>query len=142
MTSLLVAAVLFQRADPVMEDQEDLTGEWKIVRIETGLGKKSNWIEELAKGGPVEITCNALIFGKGGPAASKLKYKQYSKGTPRQFDIIKDNGDVLLGIYRLEKDVLTICTENYPKKKRPTEFKLSPDSDAYWLLELKRKHAD
>jgi len=48
MISLLVAAVLFQRADPVMEDSEDLTGEWKIVRMELGLGK-NNRIEELVK---------------------------------------------------------------------------------------------
>jgi uncharacterized protein (TIGR03067 family) len=140
MTSLLVAVVLFQRADPVMEDQEDLTGEWKIVRMELGLGK-NNRIEELAKGAPVEITCSAVIFGKGGPMVTKFKYKQYSEGTHKQFDFM-DNGAVLLGIYRLEKDVLTICTENYPKKKRPTEFKLSPDSDAYWLLELQRKRAE
>jgi uncharacterized protein (TIGR03067 family) len=140
MTSLLVAVVLFQKAGPVMEDQEDLTGEWKIVRVELGLGKP-NRLEELAKGGPVSINCSNLIFGKGGPMATKFKYKEHSGDKPKQIDFITENGDVVLGIYRLEKDVLIICTENYPKKKRPTEFKISPDSDAYWLLELQRKQA-
>lgn len=141
MTYLLVAAVLFQRADPVMEDQDDLTGEWKVVRIDLGLGKP-NKFEEWSRGGQVDITCSAVVFGKGGRSETKLKYKQYSDGSPKKVDFIKDNGDVFLGIYHLEKNVLTICVENYPKKKRPTEFKISPDSDAYWLLELQRKRAE
>ena len=61
MTYLFVAIVLFQRADPVMEDQEDLAGEWKVVRIELGGGKSK--LEELAKGGPVEITGGSFGFG-------------------------------------------------------------------------------
>lgn len=61
--------------------------------------------------------------------------------SPKQIDLTPDSakGVVLHGIYKLEKDRLTICFAA-PKQKRPTEFTSKPDSGItlnVWLREQK-----
>jgi uncharacterized protein (TIGR03067 family) len=61
----------------------------------------------------------------------KGRYRVDPAQTPREIDIIattgENEGKTLKGIYRLEKDTLTLCYI-VPDKDRPTQFKSEPGS--------------
>ena len=114
-----------------------MRGEWVGERLEIGVGKSlfQDWI----KGVTLEITGEEIVFkGADGKPPTKLKYRLRQDKSPKQIDVM-DEKKVYEGIYKLEGEVLTIYIANYPDKKRPAQFKESPESNDYSLMVLKRK---
>ena len=139
MTTMFFGLALAWQATvmPAAEGTGDLRGEWTGERLELGGGK--SLFDDLFKAAVVEITDQEFLFKRDEKHPFKVRYSLSQAKTPKQIDLTDPDGKVILGIYKLEGDILTVCLANYPDKKRPTEFKASPDSNDYGLIVLKRK---
>jgi uncharacterized protein (TIGR03067 family) len=70
-----------------------------------------------------------------------IGYKLDPKPNPPHIDLIpigKENGDPILGIYKLDGDTLMICFPKGGRAERPTKFE-SPAGTRIVLLTLKRQ---
>src|SRR5437763_777866 len=95
------------------EGADDLRGEWAGEHLELGGGK--SLFDDLIKAVVVEMTSDEIIFNKRDPKNPyRVKYSLRQDKTPKQIDLTDPDGRVLQGIYKLEDDVLTICSANYP----------------------------
>jgi uncharacterized protein (TIGR03067 family) len=108
---------------------KDLAGEYLIIGIEAkGVKFGEEELAKFAKGDDRKVTIKddkiiARLGGKEDPATIKLDASK----TPGHIDLTstKDGKtEVNYGIYKVEKDVLTICAaEKGEPKDRPKEFK-------------------
>ncbi len=108
---------------------KDLAGEYLIIGIEAkGVKLGEEDLAKFSKGDERKVTIKddqiiARLGGKEDPATLKIDASK----KPGQIDITstKDGKtEVNYGIYKVEKDVLTICaTEKGESKDRPKEFK-------------------
>lgn len=123
---------------------KDLAGEYLIIGIEAkGVKLGEDELAKFAKGDERKITIKddkiiARFGGKEDPATIKVDSSQ----KPGHIDITstKDGKtEVNYGIYKVEKDVLTICaTEKGEAKDRPKDFKAEGNT---MILTLKKQPA-
>ena len=109
-------------------------GIWKIVSFETAQGKDSN-----VEGATLEFDKDGknLTFTKGGET-KKGTFKLNPAGKPKEIDIKPGDEDKTFeGIYRLEKEKMTICLAPEPGDGRPNEFALK-DGKKYVLIMLEK----
>jgi RNA polymerase sigma factor (sigma-70 family) len=65
-------------------------------------------------------------------------YKLNTAKKPTEIDLVNGKGNTMLGIYKLEKDTLTICLGEEDVEERPTEF-ASKEGTRVILLVLQRE---
>jgi uncharacterized protein (TIGR03067 family) len=136
MNPVLVALALTVAARGPKGDKPDpvtLDGEWVV----------ESWI----KGGRSEVVREGMgiTFGPGGKAvlaergrSEDVTYTTDAKKDPPHLNIDipgGDKGPTLTGIYRLDRDTLTLAVGR--EGDRPTKFE-SPDGSAVMLMVLKR----
>jgi len=126
-----VAAPQDKREASAGQDAKDLQGEWQGIDFQTtGItirnAKNRRWIFQDDE----RIEFN---FGRDWRSQeSKVRFRLDPSQSPKQIDFVIHWRDpdwkdlTLLGIYALDRDRLTICTNN--KRKRPTEFKSTPEN--------------
>ena len=130
------------------EDENELQGTWAVIAVETN-GVITNCengvithdengdilpvplrLQMIISGNKVSLTCNGNIMLDG-------TYKSNMNITPKTVDTYKTNGKVEKGIYRLEGDVLTICS-SIPTYPRPLDFSAKTGS-GHNLFRLQRE---
>ena len=102
----------------VKKDKELLKGVWKLESFETQQGKKDEF-----EGATLEFKLDGNAeFTKNGDT-KRATYSINPAGKPKELDL-KPEGkdDAMLAIYRIEKDVLTICIVEGAGNARPNEF--------------------
>lgn len=136
LTALVLASLTTGPAradDDTKKAVEALQGEWKVVTF-TKLNRDN---PELAKKGTVVIADDKLTIhldGKGDP----LTFTLDPKADPPAIDFkAPQSKKTIRGIYKVDKDKLTICfgIEGSP---RPTEFKSGRD-DSIMVIERVKK---
>jgi uncharacterized protein (TIGR03067 family) len=108
------------KKDNKKDDKELLQGEWPLVSIELG-GKE------------VERSKDQKLVIKGddwtAPGGGKFKFKIDATKSPKQLDLIREQGGqefTWVGIYKIEGDTLTFCRSAGAGGERPKEFKGGP----------------
>jgi uncharacterized protein (TIGR03067 family) len=117
-------------------DKEAIQGEWKIV---TDVRDGKDRTREFA-GVPVTIKDNTISF-KIGKRDETQPFAIDPKADPKTIDLLPEVNDgkapTFPGIYKLEKDKLTICFSTRLRFDRPKEFK-SEKGSSVSLLVLER----
>jgi uncharacterized protein (TIGR03067 family) len=143
---LLLCVVLLlgadkDKKDPVKEELKKLQGTWEATKVtyngddlsEDDTGK----ISMTVKGDEATVGANKTIKEE----YRKIKLKLDPTVMPRTVDVVIKGGGkkgvTLEGIYKLEKDKLTICTKVLGMD-RPDKF-ASPAGDSIVLIVMKRK---
>ena len=129
---LATGSALAQNPDEaVKKDQALLKGTWQLASIETEQGKKDD-----VPGTNIIFTGDKVIqFVKEGETA-KGTYTINPAGKPKELNFTVEGKDVtVLGIYRVDKDMLTICFADGPNRGRPKEF---AGKDRQVVMSLKR----
>ena len=116
-------------ADDDRSDREKMQGNWKIVRCEF-----SGRNQDQALG--VEDTISDGRWLRPNRRTAEYRLKLDSTKDPKSVDLSADRlGDqTLKGIYSLEGDRLTICYSYDPQGPRPTEFKTTEATAAYFYV--------
>jgi uncharacterized protein (TIGR03067 family) len=136
---VLVAAPLCAE-DDAKKALESFQGEWKIVEfIKEGLPDKP---EEL-KDAKVVVDGSKMTITRRPGRKEQTTITLDSKATPMAIDIKPDAKDeakfLIKGIYKLEKDKLTICYA-LEGRDRPKEFKAEDETNqAIFVLERVKK---
>jgi uncharacterized protein (TIGR03067 family) len=113
------------------DDQQALTGSWKVVSAEEG-GKPPE--ETIKKTKVLIIDTDFSLHDANGRRT--MKYKIDATKSPKHIDLDWDN-HVQPGIYELSGDDLKVCFDQ-AGKTRPTAFKTEA-GDKVLLLVLKRE---
>jgi RNA polymerase sigma factor (sigma-70 family) len=121
--------------DGATKDEDKIVGTWAYTSLEKG-GQKA----------PEEDVKEAkLVFAAGGKFTAKLPkgekggtYKLGPAKKPKAIAITNENGGTFLGIYKLERDTLTVCLGGENDNERPTEF-ASKEGTKVVLVVLKRE---
>jgi uncharacterized protein (TIGR03067 family) len=116
----------------VKEAPSPLLGEWVMETREFG-GRPANQtfnMEFKADG--------TLVVSMNGEVVDTCRYTADAKKEPAELDwhMSGDNEESVLCIYKVEKDLLTLCMDG-PAKTRPTAFK-SPAGSTTCLCTLRR----
>jgi RNA polymerase sigma factor (sigma-70 family) len=121
--------------DEAPKDEEKIVGTWAFTSLVKG-GQKEQ--EEDFKGAK-------LIFAADGKLTAKLPkgekggaYKLGPAKKPKELTITTENDGTILGIYKLERDTLTVCLCDENDNDRPTEF-ASKEGTKVVLIVLKRE---
>jgi|SRR6516225_1847357 uncharacterized protein (TIGR03067 family) len=120
------------------KNEHTIQGTWKVVSVQEDgrAGEDDTWI----------IQKNKILFKRDNLVYEAAIYETDSKKLPWAIDFTfaagPVKGEIIRGIYLLEKDRLKICyvAPDLPeaaKKKRPTEFASRPGSGT-WLFILRR----
>lgn len=132
-----VAFVAFTAAGAPKEKdaKEAFQGEWKLTRF-AKLGRETA-AKELEKG-KVVVAGEKMTLTLGG-SNSEMTFTLDPKADPPAIDLRseKAGGKVIRGIYKLEKDKITICF-GIENSARPTEFKTGRDDSIMVLERAKR----
>ena len=113
----LVFLVGAQDEAAIKKDKELLKGLWKFESLETEQGKKDDFGDATLK-----FDGDHLHFTKG-DERKKAEYTINPAGKPKEIDIKPEDKDQPMpGVYRIEKDTLTICIAFAPGAARPNEF--------------------
>lgn len=115
----------------VKKEKELLKGSWKFESVETQEGKKDDFADAKLE----FFTDGKVHFTKGGKQ-KKATYKINPAGKPKEIDLKpEEKDDAMQGIYRIDKDTLTICICEGQNVARPTAFEAK---DKNVLVTLKR----
>jgi uncharacterized protein (TIGR03067 family) len=110
----LVAAGAQDNDAAIKKDKGLLKGMWKFVSFETGEGKQDDFEATLFFDG------DKIEFKKG-DETKKATYTVNPAGKPKEIDLKAEDKE-MPGIYRIEKDTLTMCICMEPNQARPSEF--------------------
>jgi uncharacterized protein (TIGR03067 family) len=112
-----------------------LEGKWSTVKV-------------VSREKEVELKGGALEFLKDGRTFESTKDEVVTKGVfevnpatnPKTITLFppEKNGNVFFGIYKIEKDEMTICGTESARDGRPTEFALK-EGKSFVIVTLKRK---
>ena len=130
---LLTGAVAVGQDDDaaVKKDKELLKGSWKFESVKSAQGEKEDFAD--AK---LEFFTDGKVQFTKGTQQKKATYKINPAGKPKEIDLKPEEKDeAMQGIYRIEKDTLTICICEGQNVARPTEFEAK---DKNVLVTLKR----
>jgi uncharacterized protein (TIGR03067 family) len=132
--SLFLPALL--RADDAPKGDEDLDGDWQIVKEVSG-GKEQPYSEVA----PVFTFEKGTLTIKVGDEGRKATVKVDAAKSPQTLDeVIEDGGDLkgktVKAIYEIKGDELRVC-HGAPGADRPTELS-SKDGDGLVIVILKR----
>jgi len=120
-----------QDDEAVKKDKELLKGTWKFESVKSAQGEKEDFGDAKLE----FFTDGKIQFTKGGDQ-KKATYKINPAGKPKEIDLKpEDKDEAMQGIYRIEKDTLTICITEGQNAARPTEFEAK---DKNVLVTLKR----
>lgn len=113
------------------KEKELLKGLWKIESFESQQGNKDDFV-----GATLDFKSDGNIeFTKDGDT-KKATYTLNPAGKPKELDLKPEGKDEsMLAIYRLEKDMLTICIVEGPGAARPNAFEAK---DRNVVVKLKR----
>lgn len=127
------------------EDQRKMQGSWAIAKIEDDSGHVMPK-EELEKMRFV-IRGNKLQAWKGILSQPAAEFKLDPSKTPKTIDLVgfgqkrddkgelRQNPDVVPGIYAIQGDTLRLCLPRSEKVPRPTEFKMIEGKQTLIVLE-------
>ena len=102
----------------VKKDKELLKGLWKIESFESQQGKKDDF-----EGATLDFKPDGNVEFTKGDDTKKATYTINPASKPKELDLKPvDKDEAMQGIYRVEKDVLTICIAEGPGAARPNEF--------------------
>ena len=115
----------------IKKEKELLKGTWKFESVKSPKGDKDDFGD--AK---LEFFTDGKVQFTKGTEQKKATYKINPAGKPKEIDL-KPEGkeEAMQGIYRIEKDTLTICICEGQNVARPTEFEAK---DKNVLVTLKR----
>jgi uncharacterized protein (TIGR03067 family) len=130
---LLVAAD--KAKDDAKDDQKNIQGTWTAVSIEQG-GEKQP--EEKAKEAQITFGADGKARIQHGEKGKELSYELDSTKNPKQITLKGEDGKAMLGIYKLDGDMLTVCICGEDSNERPTEFATKDGSKTH-LVKLKRE---
>src|SRR5262245_6088295 len=110
--------------DPVPLERKKLQGEWTLAAQEHG-GKSVD--PKLLAGVKLTIAGDKVATRRGDEALEEGTLRLSPRARPHKaFDLIltagDDKGKVVKGIYKLEKDTLTVCIGEPGGRDRPREF--------------------
>jgi uncharacterized protein (TIGR03067 family) len=134
--ALLIAALL--AAEPskaeAKKTMRELEGVWTCESA-TINGRKLD--EATVKSLKLTLKGEQYKTERGDEVLFDSTYSLDTKADPKRIEMIGTEGDLMgkaaLGIYRLDKDRLTMCY-TMPGKERPKEFKSEEKSEAYLLV--------
>jgi uncharacterized protein (TIGR03067 family) len=124
----LVAASAQDNDAAVKKDKGLLKGLWKFVSFETEEGKKDDF-----ESATLSFDADKIEFKKGDESKTAT-YTINPAGKPKEIDL-KENDKEMQGIYKIDKETLTICICPGPNQTRPNEFAAK---NPYVLAKLKR----
>jgi uncharacterized protein (TIGR03067 family) len=126
---MFLATIFAQESDDAVKKEEGLfKGTWKMESFETEQGKNDDLI-----GATLKFDAKNLEFIHR-DETKKFTITVNPLGKPKEITFKADDKE-LPGIYKLEKDDMTICVNIEPNQPRPTEF---ATKNACWLITLKR----
>jgi len=139
--SLLAVSLLCPAAAQAGDDValkkalEAVAGKWKFLKVETGGGGPNESVEgaflDIAQDG------KTLAFIRGGKA-NKGTFTIDPAKKPKEITITRDGSNrSTLGIYRIEKNVMTLCYARKDGAERPKEFAATKD-EKFMLMTLER----
>jgi len=135
-TTILAAALLLAAAPADgTKDQDGLQGTWNVDSLLRG-GKFAS---------PAAVAKMQLVIS-GDKATMKSPGKDDAVGTfkldptkkPAAIDLVRDDKEVLLGIYVVDGDTLRLAMQKPGGKERPTAFE-SPEDSEVNVFVLKRE---
>src|SRR5262249_26207484 len=136
---LLVAAD--KKEDASKKDLTAMQGDWAAEKmVRDGMALPDDDVQALFR----TVKGNAYTVFRFRKKLGSGTFKLDASKSPRQIDITPDGvpkGTVFQGIYKLEKDTLTICFAG-PKGKRPTAFASKEDSGVTLTVWKKEKKKD
>jgi uncharacterized protein (TIGR03067 family) len=132
----LFIAVAAQAGDDEAQKKERaaLHGVWKIISLENNKGKDPN-----IEGATLEFDKDGknLTFSKDGQT-KKGTFTVNPTGKPKEIDIKpNDENKTFEGIYRIEKDKMTLCLAPDSGDGRPNEFALKEGKN-YLIIIMER----
>ena len=145
---LAVAVVVLlgasDKKDPVKEELKKLQGDWKATKVtyngEALSDDATGKITMKLKGDTAQVGANKSIKGE----YTKVQFKIDPSVTPKSMDVTiiagGQKGATMEGIYKLEKDRLTICAKVLGMD-RPTKFE-SPAGESIVLIVLEKQKKD
>jgi RNA polymerase sigma factor (sigma-70 family) len=117
------------------KDEEKILGTWIYVSVEARGNKVP---EEEIKEAKVILAADGKFTAMIRKGEKKGTYKLDPAKKPKAITITNDQGNMHLGIYKLEGDSLTICMHEEDGADRPTEF-ASKEGTKITLVVLKRE---
>jgi uncharacterized protein (TIGR03067 family) len=122
---VLASSALTHGGEPAEKEFKLLQGTWKLESAVSVYGPvPEKDLPNLA----IAFDGNKLIYKVDGKLLRAGTAKLDPSKSPKSIDFTVTEGDdkgLLVGIYKLDADKLTICLE-FGGKKRPTEFKAGP----------------
>jgi uncharacterized protein (TIGR03067 family) len=115
------------KADPAKVARATLQGEWKVTALSKGEASETE-LENLK----VLIKADKLHFIRG-EREEEIVFILDPKAEPSAIDIVKDTNVFVKGIYKLEKDKLTICL-GPNGGDRPKEFKSAKEPETRLMV--------
>jgi uncharacterized protein (TIGR03067 family) len=106
------------QTDSGQDELKMLQGTWTVVSFEANSEKAP---EEIAKKMKLTVKGNNWVLERGGKTNNGTIKLDPSKN-PNAFEAVLEDGDVVLGIYEIKGDALTMCWAG-SNKERPAAFK-------------------
>jgi uncharacterized protein (TIGR03067 family) len=109
----------------VKADVKSLDGKWRIVTlIDNGQAAPASTIKQTFGGdGTVTVSDGAIaVEAGGGRPARKLKFTLHDDGEAPTIDVTTADGKLCQGVFRRDRDVLTLCLGDKDSNVRPTDF--------------------
>ena len=104
---------------PPKDDKALLQGEWTIVSVEAPAQVKQNAERPY-------LTVKGDEWLQPSSAKLQLTFKIDAAKTPKQLDLISQNGQTWQGIFKIDGDTFTLCRSHGPGGERPTAFEGGP----------------
>ena len=115
------------------KEAEQIRGTWVITSAERG-----NVAQDRFKDLKATFTADGKWITHLPDGDREGTYKLNTAKKPKEIDLVNGKGNTMLGIYKLDKDALTICLGEEDVDERPTEF-ASKEGTKVMLLVLQRE---